>query len=579
MSEYSLQQLKAINEYRVKNNLGFVLSDEAVVSIMQKEMKKTGKIYPGFESLSASNKKMLENSPVFSIGLNLDKQKGISIEKTPKSSEKTEPTEVQTSAIDFLKTVTGQANDTVTERDKEAGVLSSTVNLWQETFNKDLAKSTVKNEIKSTQEDIKLLERASRGEAVYDNLFTGETVSTSFEEMFKKRRGVEFNEQAINDCKEKSQQFARVKTVVNMISDIKDEFKAIADNPMSQFNPEQSSAAIVKAFKMSGVAKLEDMNAILKDIETKNKDNPYISKFGQNLRFETNSNGEPVLMRTTSKGEDVPATAPFKVIAEEVGMRLDKSLATALGIKYNENATAEDMSRLTQQSLEKYQKEYETSFSKAFGKKDLKILADNYVNAQQQGVANIEAGLDIASMALMLVPGGAAATSGWLLKGSIALKNSATVGKAVKALGMVDKSKKAVKATQTMQKVQQAASPFVMANLTLRPTELLEQLTSENGMNSQEWEAWGKEVLENSVYMTVGAGVSKLAEQGAAMYKTKALVSTLKKAGKSADEISAMVKANPVKFPKDIVQSFKKSDNLARALQVSSETALGISST
>lgn len=579
MSEYSLQQLKAINEYRVKNNLGFVLSDEAVASIMQKEMKKTGKIYPGFESLSASNKKMLENSPVFSIGLNLDKQKGISIEKTPKSSEKIEPTEVQTSAIDFLKTVTGQANDTVTERDKEAGVLSSTVNLWQETFNKDLAKSTVKNEIKSTQEDIKLLERASRGEAVYDNLFTGETVSTSFEEMFKKRRGVEFNEQAINDCKEKSQQFARVKTVVNMISDIKDEFKAIADNPMSQFNPEQSSAAIVKAFKMSGVTKLEDMNAILKDIETKNKDNPYISKFGQNLRFETNSNGEPVLMRTTSKGEDVPATAPFKVIAQEVGMRLDKSLATALGIKYNENATAEDMSRLTQQSLEKYQKEYETSFSKAFGKKDLKILADNYVNAQQQGVANIEAGLDIASMALMLVPGGAAATSGWLLKGSVALKNSATVGKAVKTLGMVDKSKKAVKAAQTMQKVQQAASPFVMANLTLRPTELLEQLTSENGMNSQEWEAWGKEVLENSVYMTVGAGVSKLAEQGAAMYKTKALVSTLKKAGKSADEISAMVKANPVKFPKDIVQSFKKIDNLAKALQVSSETALDISST
>ena len=579
MSEYSLQQLKAINEYRVKNNLGFVLSDEAVASIMQKEMKKTGKIYPGFESLSASNKKMLENSPVFSIGLNLDKQKGISIEKTPKSSEKTEPTEVQTSAIDFLKTVTGQANDTVTERDKEAGVLSSTVNLWQETFNKDLAKSTVKNEIKSTQEDIKLLERASRGEAVYDNLFTGETVSTSFEEMFKKRRGVEFNEQAINDCKEKSQQFARVKTVVNMISDIKDEFKAIADNPMSQFNPEQSSAAIVKAFKMSGVTKLEDMNAVLKDIETKNKDNPYISKFGQNLRFETNSNGEPVLMRTTSKGEDVPATAPFKVIAQEVGMRLDKSLATALGIKYNENATAEDMSRLTQQSLEKYQKEYETSFSKAFGKKDLKILADNYVNAQQQGVANIEAGLDIASMALMLVPGGAAATSGWLLKGSVALKNSATVGKAVKTLGMVDKSKKAVKAAQTMQKVQQAASPFVMANLTLRPTELLEQLTSENGMNSQEWEAWGKEVLENSVYMTVGAGVSKLAEQGAAMYKTKALVSTLKKAGKSADEISAMVKANPVNFPKDIVQSFKKIDNLAKALQVSSETALDISST
>src|SRR5699024_2234548 len=57
------------------------------------------------------------------------------------------------------------------------------------------------------------------------------------------------------------------------------------------------------------------------------------------------------------------------------------------------------------------------------------------------------------------------------------------------------------------------------------------------------------------------------------------LVKTLKQAGKSADEISAMVKSNPVKFPKDVVQSFKQVDNMAKALQVSTETALDISST
>ena len=52
MSEFSVQQQKAINEYRSKNNLGYVISDAEVASIMQKEMKKTGKIYPGFESLA-----------------------------------------------------------------------------------------------------------------------------------------------------------------------------------------------------------------------------------------------------------------------------------------------------------------------------------------------------------------------------------------------------------------------------------------------------------------------------------------------------------------------------------------------
>ena len=56
MGEYSVQQQKIISQYRQANNLGFVISDDEVVSIMQKEMQKTGKVYPGFESLAASPK-------------------------------------------------------------------------------------------------------------------------------------------------------------------------------------------------------------------------------------------------------------------------------------------------------------------------------------------------------------------------------------------------------------------------------------------------------------------------------------------------------------------------------------------
>ena len=79
--------------------------------------------------------------------------------------------------------------------------------------------------------------------------------------------------------------------------------------------------------------------------------------------------------------------------------------------------------------------------------------------------------------------------------------------------------------------------------------------------------------------MSAGMGVSKLAQNGAAMYKTKALVNTLKSAGKSTDEIMAMVKANPVKFPNEIVKSFNKIDFIAKTLQVASEFVLDIGST
>ena len=609
MSEFSVQQQKAINEYRSKNNLGYVISDAEVASIMQKEMKKTGKIYPGFESLATGKSGSTDNkSNVFGTGFNSADDMGVSVEKScpevphPRIS----PTPAQQFTIDFLKNITGDAKDIVDQREKEAGVLSSVVNTWKEIFDKELAKSTITKEIKTAQDDIMLLEAAANGRSVNKNYFTGETNSTSFEEMFKKRRGVDFNEEAIADCDEKSNTFARVKTASEMINTIKSELaEATKGDVTSQMNPEKSSAAIVKAFNLSGLTKAKDMNAVLKQIEEKYKDNPDIKKFGGNLRLEKNSQGQPIVMRTTSQGKDVPATnEELQIIAKETCMRLDMAYADALGVEIPQNATSKELTQLTQDIYNKHQKEYEDSFSKAFGKKDLKILSEKYVQAQQQGVANIEAGLNIASMALMVIPGAAVTTSGWLLKGSVALKNTSTGAKIVKSLNLVDKTKKLSKAATALDETLQGESAIaktlskgklgisrqavlsagITGNITLQPAELLEKISSENGMSAEDWENWGKGVLQNSIYMTLGAGSSKIAEQGAAMYKTKALVNTLKNTkvnGKllTTDEIASMVKANPVKFPKDIVQSFNKVVNRAKLLQVSTEVSLDISST
>ena len=588
MSEYSVQQQKIISQYRQSNNLGFVMSDDEVVSIMQKDMQKTGKVFPGFEHLAQSLKKndsqslLVRDSQanVFGRGFINDRNIGISLERQVKDYATIQPTQQQAEAINFLKDITSQASSIVNERDKESGALSDAVNTWKEYFNKEYARSSVKENISKTQQDLVFLEKSAKGEPLsYDLL--GNPIVSSFEEIFKRTRGVEFNEKNIQECKEKAEEYVKIRTSVEIIDKIKQKLALSTKGDIkSQMSPEDSSEAIISAFRLAGVNSKEEINKTLAEISEKYKDHSYIKKYGGDFKLAKNKAGKYVIKRTDKLGYTSEApNEELKLIAQEMSMRLDKTLATALGVKYEKDSTPEELSALTQNTLEKYQKDYEESFKKAYGQKELKILSEQYVLQQQQGVANFEMALNIASMALMLVPGGAVATSGWALKGAVALKGTATGAKVVKGLSLVDKAKKGVKLSQTLQKTQQAVSPVIMANMTLRPTELLEQLSSENGMSAEEWQAWGEGVLQNSVYMAVGMQTSKFAEQGAALYKTKALVKTLRQSGKSADEVFAMIKANPVKFPNDIVKSFKKIDTLAKRLQVSSEVVLDISST
>ena len=569
MTKFNVQQKATIDNYRSTHKLGFVVTDEYIAELIKKDMEQTGVVYAGFESLAKSVAKSHIKQPTQNTNTNVKTNATASIfgtqivdnefdlgfsGKTTNTYPEIQPTESQSEAINFLKDITSDAETTFKNREDEAGALSVVVNTWQEVFNKQYAKSTVKKELQTAKEDLRYLEQASKGQIGYTD-FLGNNHIRSFEDVFKQRRGVKFNEQAVADCTQKAEQFAAIKTSVEMINQTKQILGYTTKGDVhSQMNPQEASSAIVKAFKLSGINSLDEINKTLQDIEQKYKNHPDIQKYGGNFKFAKNKQGQYVIYRIAKNGYPAEATnEQLRVIAKEMGLRLDKALATALGVEYSENATPEEMANLTQQTFDKYQKEYEDSFAKAYGKKDVKALAEAYVLKQQQGVANIEMGLNIASMALMVIPGGAVATSGWALKGALLAKHSATGAKVVKGLQLVDKAKTFVKGAQTLQRISQVASPFIMANMTLRPTELLEQLTSKNGMSAEEWKAWGQGVLQNSVYMAAGMGASKLAETGAAYYKTRALVSTLKEAGKSADEISAIVKSNPVFFHNSII--------------------------
>ena len=577
MVQFSIQQRLTIDNYRQHNNLGFVLSDEAVVELIKKEMEAKGTVYTGFETLATSaikTKSTQNNSNIFGIEYVKDKNAGFTIERNTVTNTPVQPTPSQTKAIEFLSSICSEAETVFKEREDEAGAISAIVNTWKEIFDKEYAKSTVKKEIQALEEELKVLDKASKGELTTRDIL-GNVRTKTFEGTFLQRRGVKFNEENISDCAKKAQQFAGIKSSVDMINQLKELLgNTTCGNIQSQLNPQESSATILKAFQMSGINSINEMNKTLKDIEEKYKNHPDMQKYGTGLRFAKNKQGKYLVYRTAQNGYPAEATnEQLKFIAKEMEQRLDKALADALGIEYDENATPEQIQELTQQTFEKYQAEYEESFQKAYGKKDVKALAEAYVEKQQQGVATVEMVLNITSMALMIVPGGAVAGSNALLRGALVAKNAANGAKIVKGLQLVNKG------AQAFQKVSQAVSPVIMANMTLRPTELLEQLTSKNGMSAKEWENWGIEVLQNTVYMAAGMGASKLAEVGAAMYKTKALVSTLKSTGKSGNEIIALIKANPVKFPNEIVKSLTKVDKLAKTLQISSEVALDLSST
>jgi len=492
----------------------------------------------------------------------------------------------QKDALTFLSGNLDNANSTLLEQEKEAGAVSKLVNNWNEVFNKENAKSTLKRTLAETNREIDLLIKASNGElSEYDILLNGISKKTvSFEDEFQKLRGVKYNADNVKDCKAKADAFAQAEQIGKMVQEITNNLEEYTKSQLnSDSNPTNATAAIIKALNFCGVNKQSDINEILSAIWDKYKDNPIMKKSaGENPRIEKNASGKWHIYRTTNASykEDIPAEI-YQIIATELTKRVNETFLISLdeNAENTENMSIDQLKQNIQSKIGEYKQDYLDSFKKAYGDKNSEELAQRYVEAQQKSVSNIELGINLLSTAIMLIPGGAVASSSLFLKGALAAKNSAKLGKLVKTLDLVQKGEKYAKFAGRLSGHFQKFSPLIMANMLINPTMLTEQMTSVNGMSKEEWEMWGQGVLMNSVYMSVGMGVGKIAEQAAAAIKTRELVKLFKNSGKSVDEISAILKANPTKFPPEIVKSFSKINTIATSFQVSSEIALDLTTT
>lgn len=305
MLELSIQQKQSIAEFRKTHNQ-YILNDEAVISLMQKEMRTTGVVFKGFESLAAPKDEHKRANSAFGRGFYDNETPGISVEKTtPYALPDIKIPEAHAQTINFLKEITGEAQAVVQNHSDENGTPMELLNdWWFEYFDKENAKSTVTNEISKTKSDIAVLEQAANGALLTTNYFTGETKSVSFEETFKKQRGVEFNEEAIVEAQEKAEEFSRIKTVKSMVDKTKSELAVLTKGDVkSQMGHAASVNGILQALKLSGVGTQKEINQILKSISQKYEDHPDVKKYGGDFKLEKTKSGKWTITRTDKRGE------------------------------------------------------------------------------------------------------------------------------------------------------------------------------------------------------------------------------------------------------------------------------------
>ena len=145
-------------------------------------------------------------------------------------------TKSETEALYFIERITKDADRTMTDYDNDvAGILADTVNLWNEAFNKEHSKSTVKKNINKTLEDIKRL-----------------SVSEDFESEFLALRGVEYDKKKISNCKTIAEEYASIKTSYDMVDMVKNQLLLTTNGTLNaNLHPEEATAAIIKAFNMA----------------------------------------------------------------------------------------------------------------------------------------------------------------------------------------------------------------------------------------------------------------------------------------------------------------------------------------
>lgn len=464
-------------------------------------------------------------------------------------------TKFEKTAVEFLTQMTSDASHNISTQDAKDGFISKwIVNLYKETVNSTNAKSNVKKAIEDTKQDISQLALAASG-ALDSQDWRGKVNKVTFEDTFKKLRGVEFNETNIQNCQKKAVEMANVQTMKDMTDKLKQTLDSATVNSVQNAGYADANAAIMNTFKMLGMGSTGKINAALKDIEEKCKDNPEINKYGGDFRISKNKAGKYIIYRTAKNGLPAEATMEeLQVIAKEMKGRINTAFGSAIGAEIPENASSEQLEKITQDTYQLHKSEYEQVFEKAYGKKDLKEMSEKYMQSQQEGTAYIEMAVNMASMAAMFVG------SGVLVQGAkLGLKVAAGVDKVAKVTNFVSKAEKTLKAAEAVTVGASKVMPAVMATQIAQPVKLVENLTADES----DWGTYFSSVAESGMWMALGMATGAVGDKARLFLGQKGLAKVAKDSGKSISELVDIYKSGG-ELPANLTKALKLIDNTAK---------------
>ena len=543
MAGFNVQQKATIDNYRSANNLGFMLSDEAVAELIKKDMEKSGVVYPGFESLAKSVAKSqvkqstqsmnsLKDTNIFGFGfsdtpesvINFNKQTIPTAESkmwlTVKGRDELLGSESELAAYNFLNNIFENADETFQNKLQTEGAVSDLVNCFREVFNQVATREELKAKLSETYSDLSVLDNVLKNKLVW----VGSYEKVGFEDAFINKRGVEFNPDNIADCQTKCEEYTQTSTIINGIDNAA---RALVNaNTSGDINKE-----IISTLKLLGITDTEAINQFLNYVFEKHKDNIK----GECLELEVVNSvnneywGDTVIKRLCP-GKDGDGRAGIydyltnnltKILKTELLTMLNQSKATMLGIDVN--STEEDFQKLLNEKKEAYM----TSFEKAYGSKELQELAEHYVRAQQTGEQYVHMGITFAAIVTSMLTGG--------------LTSSLAMGAAM-----------------------------------LQPTMLLERSTDADGLTKDEALEYGKMLLQQAPWMVAGMGMGKLGDMACSAVKLSKLQALATKSGQSLDDLIKTLGSNV----DDATKAFlKKTNTLAQTAGISTELALDLSTT
>ena len=499
------------------------------------EKNQSLKSLPKSEILSIMTAKGLishEEAAEFIKNSAFDKGFSNKIDVIPSWTSEKSQINIQNNAVEFLKNSTIQAEEKIAIQDKTEGVVSRTINFVKETFNTENKKSTVDNIIKNNKKDLKELQALIN-------------TPEKFKAKFKELRGVEFSPENIEICNKKAEEMNQIESIKNTIDTLKSNLDKSTVNNASNTGFRDANNAILKTFNALGIKSKKEVNNILKSIEKSNSENPVIKKYGGNFRIAKNKKGEYTIYRTDKSGYASEATMEeLQIIADEMKLRLNKTYSLALGIEIPKNATNKELEKLTQDKYNTIKTEYENAYKNAYGEKNAELLADNYIKSQKENTAYIETGINILSMATMVMG------SGVVLKG----------------VSLLSKTSTGLKSVNTATNLASKATPAIIGIQTAQPVKLIENLTAKE----PDWKSYGMSVTEGAMWMALGFATGAVGDKARMFLGQKGLQSIAKNTGKSIDELIELYKSGH-KLPANLQKSMNLIENASKVSGTSAE--------